>query len=124
MEYCEECLKNGIYKPGQAHHIVKRSKASYMVHVPINIKYLCLNHHTGQEGVHKNTLKDIEYKQELQLKLKLLFTKDYYTKLEIKKILNISDNTIKAITKTLPLCKEGYEKDKLIFHMMGDVNYL
>jgi hypothetical protein len=123
-EYCVECIEHGIWKRGQGHHVVHRSKAKYMEHVPMNMKPLCLDHHTGNLGVHHHPEVDRKYKEELQLQFTLLLTKDYYTHTELKKILNISDNTVKAITKTLPRYKEGYKNTNLIFRMMGDENYL
>lgn len=124
MGYCEECLKQGVYNKAQMHHIIHRSVAPYMKHIEINFKDLCLEHHTGSKGVHHNPDKDRQYKEELQLKLQLLFTKDYYDFKEIKKLLNCSDNSAKAITKTLIRCKEGYRSSDLIRHMLGDRNYL
>jgi Fic family protein len=95
-----------------------------MKHVPLNIKYLCEYHHTGNLGVHHHPEVDRKYKEELQLQLTLILTKDYYTHSELKNILNASDNTIKAILKTLPKYKEGVKITDLIIHMMGDENYL
>jgi len=123
-KWCEECLKLDIYKKGQLHHIVKRSDTSCMIHVPINFKYLCLDHHTGRFGVHNDYSKELKYKQELQLKLTLLLDKPYYGHKELKELLECSDNSIKAITKTLFRYKEGYKREDLIRHMMGDRNYL
>jgi hypothetical protein len=125
MGYCVECLKNDIWTHGQRHHIISKKKAKYMEHVPINIADLCLAHHTASPtGIHHNKGMMLRYRQEFQLKLTLLLTKDYYTHKELKELLNASDNTIKAIVKTLPWNKEGYKKEQLIFRMMGDENYL
>jgi hypothetical protein len=125
MDNCIECMKNDIWSNGQGHHIISRKKAPYMVHVKMNIAPLCERHHTASPtGIHHNKEMMLRYKQEFQLKLQLLLTKDYYTHSEIKKLLNCSDNTVKAITKTLPISKEGYDRERLIFHMCGDQNYL
>ena len=124
MPYCDECEKSGVYKNGQLHHIVHRSAASYMKHIKTNFKYLCLNHHTGAEGVHQHPEKDHQYKQELELKLKLIFSKDYYTYKEIKDILEASDNSTKAIIKTLIRHKEGFKSEDIVRHLMGGRSYL
>lgn len=125
MNYCVECMKDDIWKPGQGHHIILRSHAPYMVHVPINIAYLCQHHHTDSPtGIHHNKEMMLRYKQELQLKLQILFNKKYYEFKEIKQLLECSDNTVKAITKTLIRHKEGYKSSDLVLHMMGDRNYL
>ena len=125
MENCVECLKNEIYRPGQGHHIISRKRAPYMTHVPINIIPLCMQHHTtSPTGIHHNKEMMLRYIQEFQLKLTLMLTKDYYTHKDLKELLECSDNSVKAITKTLFRYKEGYKKEDLIRHMMGDRNYL
>jgi hypothetical protein len=95
-----------------------------MKHISINFKYLCLNHHTGKDGVHHHPDRDRQYKQELELKLRLLFDKDYYTYKEIKDLLEASDNSTKAIVKTLLRHKEGYKAEDIVRHLMGDRSYL
>ena len=123
--YCEECLKEGHYIKGQAHHITLRSQAPYMVHIPINIAYLCTKHHTeSPSGIHHNAEMMLKYKQELELKLNLMFTKEFYTYREIRDLLECSDNSTKAVTKTLPKYKEGFKTEELIRHMMGGRSYL
>jgi hypothetical protein len=125
MDYCMECIKNDIWKPGQGHHIISRKKATYMKHVPMNIAPLCEHHHTASPtGIHHNKEMMLRYRQEFQLQLQLLLDKQYYTHKELKSLLNCSDNTVKAITKTIPISKEGYDRERLIFHMCGDQNYL
>ena len=124
MENCVECMKEGFYRPGQGHHIISK-KIPYMKHVKMNITPLCIIHHTeSPTGIHHNETMMKRYKQEFQLKLQLMFTKEYYTFKEIKELLECSDNTVKAITKTIPRHKEGWKSDILIFHMCGDRNFL
>lgn len=124
MQYCEECIKNGIYKAGQLHHIAHRSTSPCMKHIEINFKYLCLEHHTGSKGPHHNPEIDRQYKEELQLKLQLLFDKDYYDFKEIKELLKCSDNSARAIIKTLVRCKEGFRASDIVRQMMGGRSYL
>lgn len=45
MEICEV---PGCGKPGQRHHIVFRSQGG--LDIPVNYKYLCPEHHTGNES--------------------------------------------------------------------------
>ena len=124
MEYCIECMKQDIWRSGQGHHIVSRKIAKYMEHVPMNVTPLCIYHHTASPtGIHHNKEMMLRYKQELQLKFTLMFIKEFYEHKEIKQLLDCSDNTVKAITKTVPRTKEGYDAKKIIFHMMGDRNY-
>lgn len=125
MEYCIECLREDMRQPGQGHHIVSKKKAPYMKHVPMNITPLCVIHHTSSPtGIHHNKEMMLRYRQELQLRYTLMLTKDYYNHSELKKLLNCSDNTVKAIVKRLPYRKEGYKREDLIFRFMGEENYL
>lgn len=107
----------------ELHHIIFRSKAPYMVHVPVNFIYLSPEAHRGKNGPHHNRKKDLELKKELQVKLKIMFCNSYYTLDQIKEILGISEKVAERIVKVLPLTKQGYESEKLIFHMLGDKFY-
>ena len=123
--YCEECLKEKKYIRGQAHHVIFKSQARYMSHIPLNISYLCIKHHTeSPSGIHHNSEMNLRYKQDLELKLKLMFTKKFYTYREIRDLLECSDNSTKAVIKTLPKYKEGINTEELIRHMMGGRSYL
>ncbi|HIG0360432.1 TPA: hypothetical protein ACX96Z_002021 [Clostridium sporogenes] len=120
MVECEICGRQGA----QLHHIVHRSAAPYMSNIKINFKYLCLEHHTGNEGPHNNKSIDIEYKLELQKKLFELFQeKDFYTSNEIKEKLETTPKEVRKLVKTLKVNTEGYSKLDLIIHMMGDKLY-
>lgn len=116
---CEVCGR----PYSELHHVVYRSQGKYMEHIPINFKYLCHKHHRGNESPHRCKNIDLQYKKSMQDKLKTMFSKDYYTLDEIKEILGVSTKIAERIVKTLPLNKEGYENNKLIFRMMGDRFY-
>lgn len=107
----------------ELHHIIFRSQASYMVRVPINFICLGPEAHRGDKGTHKNRQRDLELKRELQAKLKIMFCNQYYTLEQIKEILGISEKVARGIVKILPLQKEGYESNKLIFRMLGERFY-
>lgn len=118
-KYCEICGA-----PAQLHHIIYRSIAPYMRNIKINFKYLCLEHHTGNAGPHKNRNLDIKYKLELQKKLFELFSeKEFYSESEIKEKLENTSSEVRKLVKSLRINKEGYSKFDLIIHMMGDKLY-
>jgi hypothetical protein len=128
---CEECgqwkstSRYAINDRIELHHTVFRSQLKSMENVPINHKYICSRCHRDHKvGVHHNKEKDLEYKQELQVKLQTMFTHDYYTIHQIRIMLDISKKEAEKLTKRLKLYKEGYSAKELIFHMMGDRNYL
>lgn len=107
----------------ELHHIVFRSQAIYMKEVKLNHKYLCIEHHKGNDSPHKNKQVDLKYKKELQKKLFDLFHKEYYTVEEIGELLGISELGAYRIVKTLKLYKEGYGRVDLVVRMMGGMMY-
>ena len=70
MEICEV---KGCNHPGQRHHIVFRSQGG--LDFKLNYKYLCPEHHTGNESPHKKKEIDLKYKREMQMELLALFFK-------------------------------------------------
>lgn len=116
MHFCEICKREA-----DIHHIVHRHEGG--LDIQINYMYLCQEHHRGKNGPHKNIEVDIQYKIRLQDKLNKLLPKPYYTFKELCRILNISINTAKKITKNMKLYKEGYDKNEVILFLMGGKSY-
>lgn len=113
MSYCCNICK----KDADIHHIVHRSEGG--LDFELNYKYLCPYHHRGKKGPHKDKFVDLKYKLEMQQKLELILTKDYYTLDEIHTLLHIKKNQLKKLSKNLKLYKEGYLKKDIIFELMG-----
>ncbi|MEW8956167.1 HNH endonuclease, partial [Clostridium sp.] len=89
MIYCQICGGEN----GEVHHIIFRSKASYLSNVKINFKYLCSKCHRGKKGPHFSKEVDFKFKRELQDQLYNIFKdKRYYKEEEIKYILDISSS--------------------------------
>lgn len=107
----------------ELHHIVFRSQAPYMREVKINHKYLCSEHHRGNNSPHRNKEIDVKYKKELQKKLFELFSKEYYTVEEISEILGVTELGAYRIVKTLKVYEKGYERVDLVIRMMGGMMY-
>ena len=103
------------------HHVVHRSEGGFDIEA--NYKYLCPYHHRGKEGPHQNPMVDLSYKIEMQYELYNYLTKDYYWPKELSKLLGISSNSLKRLLKDLHLFKEGYEKEDIIFRLMGNKKY-
>lgn len=116
MYKCEICGKEA-----EKHHIVHSSEGG--LNFPLNYKYLCAEHHRGKNGPHRNKKIDIKYKIQLQKKLEILFTKEFYTTNEISRILNMSKAAVKKVFKKYTLYKEGYKKRDIIFRLMGEKKY-
>lgn len=118
---CEAC---GSHYYVEEHHIVFRSKAGYMVNIPLNIKHLCHICHRGNNGPHLCKETDTKYKIELQDKLYELFTKEYYSVEEIRDKLVTTDSQVKKILKTLIKNKEGYGRMQIVVRLMGGRLYI
>lgn len=115
--YCKVCgTSYGI----ESHHIIKRSQNSNLVNCKLNLVDLCYIHHRDhKKGVHFNKELDRKLKLELQNKLENLFDKDYLTKEEINKILQISEKALNRLIKTLKLHNDKYVKEDVIKVCMG-----
>lgn len=116
MFFCEICNKKA-----DIHHIIHRSEGG--LDIEINYKYLCEKHHRGKDGPHRSLETDIKYKIELQNKLYTLLPKEYYSYKELGRILDLSVNSLKKITKNVKLYKEGYKTDHIILKLMGNKLY-
>lgn len=125
-KYCEECLKNDIWKPAELHHIILKSKAKYMSNIKINFKYLCPEHHRlGKNSPHMNREVDLRYKLQLQKDMFSLFEdKEYWTEREIRDKLQTTNSEAKKITKKLLLHKEGYKALDIVIRLMGGMLYV
>lgn len=125
MHRCEECMKenkNSTYKV-ELHHVAFKSESPILKNIQINFKYLCNEHHQGENGPHKNRYVDLTYKLELQNKLFELFDKDFYREEEIQQKLETTSSTARKICKKLMVHKDGYDKTELIKRLMGGMLY-
>lgn len=116
MYKCEVCGKRA-----DEHHVVYRSQGG--LNFPLNIRYLCHEHHRGKNGPHKNKSTDLQYKLQLQDNLRSLLRKDYYREQELTDMLQIKNGMAKKLLKGLRLHKEGYDSSEIIFRLMGMKEY-
>lgn len=117
MYKCEVCGKT----PADKHHIVYKNQGG--VDFPLNIKYLCSEHHRGINGPHKNRNIDKLYKLELNNNLNSLLTKQYYDIKELSKIIHINEGLLKIILRNCQNKNDTYKKDDIIFKLMGSKKY-
>jgi hypothetical protein len=110
---CEVCGRNIV----ERHHIIFRSQGG--LDFPLNYKYLCSEDHKGNKSPHRNKKIDLEYKQELQAKLKSILDKHYYTENELIKLLELNRTQAHKICRKFPLYKEGYKKEDIIRRLLG-----
>lgn len=121
MKQCEICGR-----PGEQHHIVKRSQCKAMIKANINHIYLCEEHHRGTEGVHgkEGHKLDIKLKMQLQKELFKLFSRDYYSKKEIKESLGISNKDVDMLVKAIACKDSKYERLDIVRACMGGMIYV
>lgn len=119
-----EVLCSKCNKPAQVHHIVKRGKAPFLEECIYNMAFLCEYHHTSSKGVEHNREFDLELKREMQQKLEVLFSNDYYTREEIKEILVIKNKDVDQLCKLITWNEKGYKSKDIIWRCMGRRNYL
>lgn len=103
------------------HHIIHRSENG--LDAPINIIYLCPKHHRGPHGVHNNPELDLQFKIDFQKQLEELFNKRYYTSDEIREMAGLRYSQIKKFEKSNRLHKYGYDRNDIIFYLMGGNTY-
>lgn len=113
---CEICGREA-----DIHHIVYKCEGG--LDFPLNYKYLCVEHHRGKHGPHRDNKVDIEYKLELQENLEKLLRKDFYNLDELAEVIDLNKNKAKKLLKNLKLYKEGYEKSDIIYKLMGKERY-
>lgn len=118
IKLCEICRSNNLV---ETHHIIKRKQAKYLENCKLNLINLCWDHHKGTYGVHgKYGHKfDQELKLEFKNKLEELWDKQYLTKEEINKVLQISDKPLNKLLKPLTLQKGKYVREDIIRQCMG-----
>ncbi|BAQ14700.1 hypothetical protein CBB2_2590 [Clostridium botulinum] len=116
-KHCEVC---GRLYP-EKHHIVSKSQGG--LDFFLNFKYLCVEHHKGKKSPHMCKKIDLEYKKELQAKLKNKLIQDYYTENELIKILELNRRQVKKMCRKFLLYKEGYKTEDIIRRLMGGKLY-
>ena len=110
-----KCIVCG--KPGDKHHVIHKSEGG--LETPLNYIHLCPEHHRGFSGPHQDPEIDLAYKLNLQQDLESLFSDRYYSAMEIRAKTQLSNSNMKKFMKTNRLHKEGYERNDIIFFLMG-----
>ena len=113
----EPCEVEGCRNLGQRHHIVFRSQGG--LDIPMNFKYLCPDHHTGNDSPHKNKAIDLQYKLEEQEQLFKLFKEDSYTAKEIAELIGYDKARIAKRFRKVPSRGGRYEREDIIRALMG-----
>ena len=115
--YCKVC--GNPYT--ELHHIMFRSEVKALEHCKLNLVNLCVEHHKGTYGVHgsKGASLNRKLKLEFQNTLEELWDKQYLTKEEINKILQIDDKALNRLLKRFSIQDYKYIKEDIIRACMG-----
>lgn len=104
-------------EPGDKHHIIHKSEGG--LETPLNLINLCEEHHRGFMGPHRDPDVDMRYKLGMQNNLEALFSSKYYSAMEIRSMSQLSNSSMKKFMKTNRLHKEGYDRNDIIYFLMG-----
>jgi hypothetical protein len=116
----KECYICG--KPrSEEHHIIYRKQCKPLERCKKNIVYLCGEHHRGTCGVHGKHGEALNNKLKLEFQewLESEFTQEQYKLEDIQKILGISDNAIKSLSKLMTQYRGQYKREDIIIVCMG-----
>ena len=122
IHWCEVC---GTSYGVELHHIMFRSEVKALECCRLNFAYLCPEHHRGtygphgSKGVHLNRKLKIRFQNELEGK----WLKEYLTKEDINEVLEISENALTRLLKTVKVTKLGYERESVIRACLGGKMY-
>lgn len=99
----------------ESHHIMFRSQMKSLEHCKFNQVPLCQGCHRGTNGVHGRLghVLDQELKLRFQNKLELLFGREYFSKNEVKHILEISEKATDRLLKAIQHNK-GFAREDII----------
>ena len=105
----------------ELHNIVFRSENKNLENCKLNFVYLCPEHHRGTYGPHgsKGAKLNRKLKLEFQNKLEELLDKQYLSREEINKILQIDEKALNRLLKRLYLQNDKYIKEDVIRAIMG-----
>ena len=113
----EICQVKGCNQPGQRHHVVFRSQGG--LDFKLNYKYLCPEHHTGNESPHQNRDIDLEYKREMQMELSALFFEETYTLSQIIELIGNDRKNLEKRLKKVPNIVGQYKREDIVRALMG-----
>jgi len=89
----------------------------------LNYKYLTAIKHRGNNGPHMNRETDLQYKMELEERLRAIFKRDSYLLSEVIELLALDIKQAQKAFKRLESV-DGIEREDIIYKLLGDRYYL
>lgn len=121
MRICKFCEKTEYVIAIQSHHIVSRKQQPALINCKLNLIDVCVECHTSGVGaLHNGGFKKLKkIRLELQREYYKIFNEEFYSKEVIKDILEIKQNEVDRLLKTVPNENGLYEKEDVIRACMG-----
>ena len=121
MKVCKICGKTEEQIVMQSHHVVSRKQQPALINCKLNQVWLCIDCHTaGPNAVHNGGFLELKkLRLELQKEYYKIFKEEFYSKEIIKDILEIKQNEVDRLLKTLKTKDGLYEKEDVIRACMG-----
>lgn len=105
----------------EKHHIIFKSSGG--LDFDLNYKYLTAIKHRGNNGPHMDRETDLQYKMELEERLRAIFKRDSYLLSEVIELLGLDIKQAKKAFKRLESV-DGIEREDIIYKLLGDRYYL
>lgn len=116
--YCQVCGRPHAEK----HHIVFKSQGG--LDIKINYKWLCYEHHRGNDGPHMNHSTDMRYKCELQERLfEVLAKKEEYQIKEVAALIGYDKNRLEKKFRDVENHCGEYKTEDIVRKLMGGKIY-
>lgn len=95
------------------HHRIFKSQNKALSKCKLNLVCLCSECHSE---IHSKKGKELDeqLKLDFQNELEMLFIKEYFTKEEIKDLLEINSNAVNSLLEGIKRHKEGYTREEII----------
>ena len=105
----------------EKHHIIFKSSGG--LDFDLNYKYLTAIKHRGNNGPHMDRETDLQYKMELEERLRAIFKRESYLVSEVIELLGLDIKQAKKAFKRFESV-DGIEREDIIYKLLGDRYYL
>lgn len=110
------------YNSVEKHHIIFKRQGG--LDFELNYKYLKPEDHRGNLGPHRNRNIDLRYKKELEVKLRKLLTKEFYTTEELIQKLGLKKGQAYKAFRQIRKTSKGIYREDIIFRLLGHRYYI
>lgn len=119
MRKCILCGKSQYAVEMHKHHVVSRKQQPALINCELNLVDICVNCHVaGPNAIHNKGYENLKkLRKKKQSEYYNIFYKEFYTKDEVREILDIKQEEVDKLLKHL--LPTIYEKEDIIRACMG-----